>query len=160
MNGLSGRHPADAEVGHAEVNLPVRPPQDEDVGRFQVAVYDGRAESVGEADDTRQLARDLRGLNGRETAAGAVVLNDARQLAAGDVFVLQAGRLRTQVGVSQGDNAGVLALAHDLIEHRGLVPQQPVLRRRVEAELQCHRRHAVEMRVACLPDLAEAAGAE
>ena len=52
------------------------------------------------------------------------------------------------------------SLTHDLIENNGLVFQQPLAGRFIQAEFQDDRRDAVEITVAGLPHFAETADAE
>jgi len=119
---------------------------------------------MGGTDDLGQVEHQPGALLGqrRPRPAGRAVpfADDPRQVAARDVLVLQAGGLGAQVRVPQRHQAGMLAVAHDPVQHRRLVAQQPVPGVRVQTELQGHRRDAGEVRVAGLPDLAEAAGAE
>jgi len=58
---LRRRDAADAEVGHQQRHLAIGFALDEDVGRLQVAVDDGRAQAVGEGDCLRQAQDDLGG---------------------------------------------------------------------------------------------------
>jgi hypothetical protein len=93
------------------------------------------------------------------TLRGMPFANEAAQVAPFDVLILQTGRVGSQVGIPQLHNAGMLSLLHHLIQDGGLVQQQPVFCVRVEAEFERHRGYTVEMRIAGLPDFAEAAGA-
>ncbi len=113
LQGLVTDNLADTEIGDAQVNGAVRPPLHEDVGRLQVAVDDRRLKTMREADRLRQVV-DRPGRPGDGVGERPLLLvpaqGEGREVAAVDVFILQAGRIRGQVGVAQLDDAGMLAL--------------------------------------------------
>ena len=86
------------------------------------------------------------------------VLYQASQVAALDELVLQARRVRRQVGVQQGHDPRVAAMLHDAIQHACLVAQHRHSGA-IQTELQRDGRLAPQVRVPGLPHLTEAADA-
>ena len=92
------RDAADAEVGDAQARACRRPSCcDEDVGRLQVAVDDGRRRGGGRRRRSRPgrstPARGASGRAGRGRPRRVPLADEAGEVAAGDVLVLQARRV-------------------------------------------------------------------
>ena len=112
---------------------------------------------MGKGDDLRQPADHLGDLRRAGRAAAAVPFVDhAGEIAAGNIFILQARRLGAEIGLPQRHNPRMFSLQHQAIEQLGLVAQCPG-RRGIEAEFQGDRRRAREVWVGRPPYFAEAA---
>jgi len=160
LNDLVGCDATDTEVGGSKRQFVVLGAFHQDVRWLQVSMHNRWTQPMCKGNNLGKLADQLGSLFMRKPALRLVpFLNQASKVATLDILVLQTGRVCTQVGVPQFNNARMFALPHDPVQDAGFVAER-LGSSCIQAEFQDHGRHVRQKGVACFPDLPETPDAQ